>query len=222
MKQIGQRNVAVMEGEFDEKTGGRFGTFMSLPEPADVATKGFRETKSRISFKCYAVLRGRGRSSETESDRPLLESVRDYRFELPQVRILVYLDDPEIVDVGLGGNPLHIVRLDVLNKDHILSVVVQPANEDKLAEDTSLRLQSCLGGLRRRRGSLRSCRNSRCDWIGTGSGFLIRILHNCSLLPHCAGRDVAAIDVPSVSIHRARIACVDHYDDRTMVDSAPE
>jgi hypothetical protein len=93
-------------------------------ELADVAPKGFRESKSRISFKCYAVLRGRGRSSETESDRPLFESVRDYGFELRQVRILVYLDDPEIVDIGLGGDPLHIVRLDVLNKDHILSAVL--------------------------------------------------------------------------------------------------
>ena len=72
----------------------------------------------------------------------------------------MYLYDPEIVDVGLGGDPLHIVRLDVLNKDHILSVVVQPANEDKLVEYTSHRLQSCLDGLRRRRGRLRNSRGS--------------------------------------------------------------
>src|SRR5262249_53992609 len=106
--------------------------------------------------------------------------------------------DAKIVDVGLGGDPLYIVRLDVLNKDHILSVVVQPANEDKLAEYTSLRLQSCLGGLRHRRGSLRNCRSSQRHWIGSGSGFLVRILHNYSLLPDCAGRNVAPIDVPGV------------------------
>ena len=44
----------------------------------------------------------------------------------------------------------------LLHKDHILSVVVQPANADKLAEYTDLGLQSCSGGLRRRRGSLRN------------------------------------------------------------------
>ena len=73
-------------------------------------------------------------SSETESDRSLFDSVRDYRFELPGIRIWAYLYDAEIVDVGLGGDPLHIVRLNVLDKDHSLSAVVQPANEDKLAE----------------------------------------------------------------------------------------
>ena len=69
------------------------------------------------------ILGGRGRSSETESDRSLFESVRDYRFELLRIRIWVYLYDPEFVDVGLGGDPLYVVRLNVLNKDHILSVV---------------------------------------------------------------------------------------------------
>src|SRR5215469_15710380 len=161
-------------------------------------------------------------SSETESDRSLFDSVRDYRFELSGIRIWVYLYDAEIVDVGLGRDPLEIIRLDVLNKEHILSVVVQPANEDKFAEYTGLHLQSRLPGWRRRRGSLRNCRKSRRDWIGGGSGFLIRIPRNCSLLRHCAGRNVAAIDVTSVRIHRTRIACIDHYDDRTMVDSAPE
>lgn len=104
---------------------------------------------------------GRGRSSETEPNRCLFESIRDYRFELLRIRVWVYLYDPEIVDVGLGGDPLHIVRLDVLNKDHILSVVVQPANQDKVAEYTGLRLQSCLGSLRPRRGTLRNCRSSQ-------------------------------------------------------------
>src|SRR6516162_5476445 len=137
-------------------------------------------------------------SSETESDRSLLDSVRDYRFELLRIRIWVYLYDPEIVDVGLGGDPLYIVRLDVFNKDHILSVVVQPADEDKLAGHTSLHLQSCLGGLRHRRGSLRNCRSSRRHWIGSGSGFLVWILRNYFLLPYCAGRNVAAIDVSGV------------------------
>ena len=141
---------------------------------------------------------GRGRSSETESDRSLFESVRDYRFELLRIRIWVDLYDPEIVDVGLGGDPLHVVRLEVLNKDHILSAVLEPANEDEVAENTGLRLQSCLGGLRRRRGSLRNCRGNRYRWIGLGSGFLARILHNHFLLPYCAGRNVAAIDVPGV------------------------
>src|SRR5215471_9054389 len=144
------------------------------------------------------ILGGRGRSSETEPDRSLFESVRDYRFELLRIRIWVYLYDPEIVDVGFGGDPLHIVRLEVLNKDDILSAVVQPANEDKLAEYTGLRLQSYLGGLRRRRGGLRNCRSSQRYWIDPGSGFLVRILHNYSLLPRCAGRNVAAIDVPGV------------------------
>ena len=47
------------------------------------------------------ILGGRGRSSKTESDRSLFESVRDYCFELLRIRIWVYLYDPEIVDVGL-------------------------------------------------------------------------------------------------------------------------
>ena len=146
------------------------------------------------------ILGGRGRSSETESDRSLFESVRDYRFELLRIRIWVYLYDPEIVDVGLGGDPLHVVRLNVLNKDHILSAVVQPANEHEVAENARLRLQSCLGGLRRRRGSLRNCRGSGRHWIGSGSGFLVRIPYNHSLLPlpYCTGRNVAAIDVPDI------------------------
>ena len=117
------------------------------------------------------ILGGRGRSSETESDRSLFESVRDYRFELLRIRIWVYLYDPEIVDVGLGGDPLHVVRLEVLNKDHILSAVLEPANEDEVAENTGLRLQSCLGGLRRRRGSLRNCRGSGRHWIDSVFSF---------------------------------------------------
>src|SRR5215469_14242650 len=137
------------------------------------------------------ILGGRGRSSKTESDRSLFESVRDYCFELLRIRIWVYLYDPEIVDVGLGGDPLHVVRLNVLNKDHILSAVLEPANEDELAEYTGLRLQSCWGGLRRRRGSRR-------HWISSGPGFLIRIPHDHSLLPCCIARNVAAIDIPGV------------------------
>src|SRR5215510_6149995 len=57
------------------------------------------------------ILGGRGRSSETESDRSLFESVRDYRFELLRIRIWVYLYDPEIVDVGLTSSLLFLFSL---------------------------------------------------------------------------------------------------------------
>ena len=66
------------------------------------------EPEAQQNHECeyiwLAVLRGR--SSETESDRSLLDPVRDYRFELPRIPIWVHLYDAEIVDVGLGGDPL--------------------------------------------------------------------------------------------------------------------
>ena len=40
----------------------------------------------------------------------------------------VYLDDPEMVFVGLGRNLLHVIRLRILDKDDNLSGVVKPTN----------------------------------------------------------------------------------------------
>jgi hypothetical protein len=84
----------------------------------------------------------------------------------------VYLNDPEMIDVRLGSNPLHVVRLDVFNRDHILSPVLKVANNDEFAERTGSRLA-------RDRRSLRNYRITRRNWIG--SGMLIRILRNDSL-----------------------------------------
>jgi DNA-binding transcriptional MerR regulator len=42
-----------------------------------------------------------------------------------------------------------------------------------------------------------ACTKTR-HWIGSGSGFLVRILHNYSLLLYCAGRNVNAVNKPAV------------------------
>jgi hypothetical protein len=55
------------------------------------------------------------RGSELKPNRSLVGSVRDYRFELPLIRTWMDLYQAQMIDVRLGGNPLHIVRLDVFN-----------------------------------------------------------------------------------------------------------
>jgi hypothetical protein len=75
----------------------------------------------------------------------LLASVRDYRFHQLRVIVRVDLDNPKIVLVRLGGNLLGVVCFGVLDEDHILSGILEPANEHELVEDTWLGLRSCRG-----------------------------------------------------------------------------
>src|SRR5258708_20381124 len=53
------------------------------------------------------------RRSELEPHRSLVGSVRDYRFELRQIRICVYRYNPKMIDVMLGRDPVHILPLDI-------------------------------------------------------------------------------------------------------------
>jgi len=46
----------------------------------------------------------------------------------------MYFHETQMIDVRPRGNPLHIVRLDVFNRDHILSSVLEVANNDEFAE----------------------------------------------------------------------------------------
>ena len=111
---------------------------------------GGRRLASQVDAAIPSLLFGhrlfaQRRASELKPDRSLVGSVRDYRFELLQIGVWVYLHDPEMIDVRLGGDPLHSVRLDVFNRDHIFSLVLEPANNDEFAEYTGSRSYSGLG-----------------------------------------------------------------------------
>ena len=123
----------------------------------------------------------------------LFRSVRDDRFELSRIRVRMYLDESEMINVRLGSDPLDIVGLDVFDRNHIFAPVLEPANDNKFAEWTRARLRRCLGGLRRGDG----WRHYRC-WIGSILGSAVRILYNHSWLHDSAVPNVAAIDVPAV------------------------
>jgi hypothetical protein len=86
-----------------------------------------------------------GRGFKPELHCTLLASVRDYRFDQLRVVVRADLDDPKIVLVRFGGNLLGVVCLGVLNEDHILSSILEPANEHELIEDAGLGLRSCRG-----------------------------------------------------------------------------
>lgn len=138
------------------------------------------------------------RSLKTEPDRSLLASVRDDCFKQPQICVWVYLYDPEIVQVGLRGDLLNVVRLGILDIDHILSSVLKPADQHKVTKGSGMRLRPCLSAFCSRLSRLRNCRGNEGPWIGSRSDFLVRILRDYSLLPCCVGRTVAAIDVRSI------------------------
>ena len=133
-----------------------------------------------------------------ESDRSLLASVRDDRFKQLRICVWVQLYDPEIVQVGLRGDLLNVVRLGILDIDHILSSVLKPTDQHKVTKGPGLRLWRCLSAFCSRLSRLRNCRRNERPWIGSRSDFLVRILHDYSLLPCCVGRTVAAIDVRSI------------------------
>jgi hypothetical protein len=79
------------------------------------------------------------RNLKMEPNGSLLTSVRDDRFK--QLRICVWqeLYDAEIVQVGLRGDLLNVVRLRILNIDHILSSILKPTDQHKVTKDTGLR-----------------------------------------------------------------------------------
>ena len=131
----------------------------------------------------------------------------------------MYLDEPEMINVRLGSDPLHIVRLDVFDRNHIFPSILEPANDNESAEYARAWLQRGLGGVLRRRGGWRHYRCRRRRRIGS----IVRILYNQSRLLACVVPDVAAIDVPGVRtlLDRARIPRVtDHYDHRSLIDRA--
>ena len=79
-----------------------------------------------------------------EPDRSLLDSVRDDRFKQLWICIAVQLYDPEIVQVRLRGDLLNVVRLGILDIDHIFSSLLKPADQHKVTKGPDLRLSRCL------------------------------------------------------------------------------
>ena len=141
------------------------------------------------------------------------------------IRVRVNLNDPEMIDIRLGGNPLHVVRLDVFNRDHILSPVLKIANNDEFAEWTGSRLHRSLSILRRDRRSLWNYRITSRYWIGS---VLIRILRNDSLWPRHSRGNITVIDVSRISsgirlyprIRWTRVSRVNHDHHRILRDSS--
>src|SRR5260370_4919998 len=123
-------------------------------------------------------------------DESLFASVRDNRFEQFRICVWVYLYDPEIVLVGLGGDLLNAVRLGILDKDYILSSVLQPTDEHKLTKHSGLRLWRCLSAFCCL-SKFRNRRRNEHNWIGSRYDFLVRILHDYSLIPARSGPTVA-------------------------------
>ena len=126
------------------------GTTQGMATPLDLASEAALPRWSHPRFVCLFFLcflclfAAIPALSELEPDRSLLGPVRDDRFELPLIRIRVYLNEAEMIDVRLGSNPLHIVRLDVFNRDHILSPILEVAKNDEFAEWAGSRLHRSL------------------------------------------------------------------------------
>ena len=158
-------------------------------------------TADRTVYKRPQLTEARGsatkirRSLKTEPDRSLLASVRDDRFKQLRICVWVYLYDPEIVQVGLRGDLLNVVRLGILDIDDILSSVLKPADQHKVTKGPGVRLRPCLSAFCSRLSRLRNCRRNEGPWNGSRSDFVVRILHDYSLLPYCVARTVVAIDV---------------------------
>src|SRR6266436_1466815 len=124
-----------------------------------------------------------------------------------------------IVQVGLRGDLLNVVRLGILDIDHILSSVLKPADQHEVTKGAGLRRWPCLNAFFRRLSRLnrRRCDRPRIDlW----SDLFVRILGNDSLLPRYLGQNVAARDVCRIRtwIDWSRVAwgvaCIDDDNDR--------
>ena len=50
------------------------------------------------------------------------------------IRSFMYRDQAEIIRIGIRSNLLHFVSLCILNKDHVFTAVVEPAQQDKFIE----------------------------------------------------------------------------------------
>ena len=108
------------------------------------------------------------------------------------------LYDPEIVQVRLRGDLLNVVRLGILDIDHIFSSLLKPADQHKVTKGPDLRLWPCLSAFCSRLSRLRDRRRNEGPWIGSQSDFLVGILRHYSFLPCCVARTIAAIDVLSI------------------------
>src|ERR1700731_2418629 len=113
--------------------------------------------KRKMSRCCWCGARGSAteihRSLKTEPDWSLLDSVRDDRFKQPRICVWVQLYDPEIVQVRLGGDLLNVVRLSILDIDHIFSSVLKPADQHEITKGPEMRLRPYLSAF--------CCRSSR-------------------------------------------------------------
>src|ERR1700730_16136712 len=158
--------------------------------------------KRKMSRCCWCGARGGAtefhRSLKTEPDWSLLDSVRDDRFKQPRICVWVLLYDPEIVQIALRGDLLNVVRLSILDIDHIFSSVLKPTDQHKVTKGPRLRSWCYLSTFCRRLSRLWNCRSNERPWIGWRCDFLVRVLHGYSLLPCCVGQTVAAIDVSSI------------------------
>jgi hypothetical protein len=156
------------------------------------------EAESPPSQPCFIDPRLPLRSLKTEPDRSLLASVRDDRFKQLRICVWVYRHDSEIVQVGLRGDLLHVVRLGILDIDHILSGVLKPADQHKITKDPGVRLWRGLSAFCNRLSRLRNWQRIDGPWIGSRFDFLVRILRGYFLLSCCLCRILAAIYVRSI------------------------
>jgi hypothetical protein len=158
-----------------------------------------QKTSADQAHRRAGILLASPRSLKTEPDGALLASVRDDRFKLPRICVWVYLYDPKIVQVGLRGDLSNVLRLGILDINHIFSSVLKPADQHKVTKGPGLRLWRRLSVFCRRLTRLRNCRRNEGIWIGSRSDFLFRILlHDYSLFACCVSRSVAVIDVRSI------------------------
>ena len=132
-----------------------------------------RECQAKRKMRCcWCGARGATeirRSLKTEPDWSLLDSVRDDRFKQLRICVWVQLYDPEIVQVRLRGDLLNVVRLGILDIDHIFSSVLKPADQHKVAKGRDLRLRLCLSAFCSRLSRLRDRRRNEGPWIGSRS-----------------------------------------------------
>src|SRR5271166_3339544 len=143
---------------------------------------------SPLPMSLFVPLLEFNRSLKTEPNRSLLASVRDDRFKQLRICVWVELYDAEMVQVGLRGDLLNVVRLGILDIDHILSIVLKPAHQHKVTKGPRRRVRGYLSLFYSNRLSrLRNCRRNERHWISSRGDFLVRIVHGCALCPSCVG-----------------------------------
>ena len=115
------------------------------------------------------------------------------------------LYDPEMIQVGFRCDLLNVFRIGILDIDHILSAVLEPADQHEVTKGPGVRWRLC-----------RNAFFSRLRRLNNRSGIGWWVRGDCSLLSRHLGRNIAARDVRGIGarVDGPRVACIDNDNNR--------